>query len=162
MDNLCQFWTGYQMFWGLCVKTQCGLSVSFGWVTDVTFVSSESPGFSPQLKQSEANADTKRNFLCDYGSLRSSPIDHRWWKSPSCLQTSLCPESGTMCTEWYLISSELLKIGVLLLFKVIRLFHLMDDKTCKKILHYRRLPIYMYMSQSIIGLSWWCLQLVSN
>ncbi len=98
------------MFWGLCVKTQCGpirvsrLSHRTRHLFQVSLLASLHSWnrVKPMLIR-------KRNFLCDCGSLRSSPIDHRWWKSPSFHQTSLCPELGIVCTEWYLIFCELLK-----------------------------------------------------
>lgn len=107
IDNLCQCWTVHQMFWELCVKTQCGpirasqLSHRTRHLFQVSLLASLHSWnrVKPMLIR-------KRNFLCDYGSLRSSPIDHRWWKSPSFHQTSLCPELGIMCTEWYLIYCE--------------------------------------------------------
>lgn len=36
----------------------------------------------------------KRSSRCDSGSLRNSPTDLRWWRSPSCHLISPCPESG--------------------------------------------------------------------
>ncbi len=98
------------MFWGLCVKTQCGpirvsrLSHRTRHLFQVSLLASLHSWnrVKPMLIR-------KRNFLCDCVSLRSSPIDHRWWKSPSFHQTSLCPELGIVCTEWYLIFCELLK-----------------------------------------------------
>lgn len=38
----------------------------------------------------------KRSSPYDSGSLRSSPTDLRWWRSPSSHLISPCPESGTV------------------------------------------------------------------